>query len=64
MRRLSVGVAALVVALFWWAPLAAQAADSIAVEVMVSQISQEPGKIDPRAARLHAELREIPGFVQ
>jgi hypothetical protein len=41
-----------------WAPAAVRAADSIDVEVMVSHISQKPGKIDPRAKRLDAELRE------
>lgn len=38
-------------------PASAQPAGPIAVDVMVSHISQKPGKIDPRARRLDAELR-------
>jgi hypothetical protein len=40
------------------AAAAAESGGPIAVEVMVSQISQEPGEIDPRARRLDAELRD------
>jgi hypothetical protein len=35
----------------------AQQPRSIDVDVMVSQISQEPGPVDPRARRLDAQLR-------
>jgi hypothetical protein len=37
---------------------AAQGADEIAIDVMVSRISQEAGEIDARAARLDKKLRD------
>ena len=37
--------------------VAAQAASKIRFDVMVSRISQQPGEVDPRAARLDTELR-------
>jgi hypothetical protein len=36
---------------------AAQGADEIRFDVMVSRISQQPGEVDPRAGRLDAQLR-------
>ena len=59
MRRLSVAIAALVAGLVWIVPVvaAAQDAERIAVDVMVSRISQQPCAVDPRAQRLDAELR-------
>ena len=59
MRRRRVGIAALVVGLTWLVPAvaAAQGAKAIAVDVMVCQISQQPGSVDPRAQRLDAKLR-------
>ena len=59
MRRRSLGVVALVACLSWLGPAVApaQQARSIHVDVMVSQIFQEPGPIDPRASRLDAQLR-------
>jgi len=54
-----VGIAVFVAGLSWLLPGvgAAQDAAAIAVDVMVSQISQKPGSVDPRARRLDAELR-------
>ena len=59
MRRLSVAIAALVVGLAWAVPVVAPAQDAerIAVDVMVSRISQQPCAVDPRAQRLDAKLR-------
>jgi len=57
--RLSVAIAALVTGLAWVVPVvaAAQGAERIAVDVMVSQISQQSCAVDPRAQRLDAKLR-------
>jgi hypothetical protein len=54
-----VAIAALVAGLSWLLPGvgAAQGAAPITVEVMVCQISQQPGSVDPRAQRLDAKLR-------
>lgn len=59
MRRLRAGIAALVAGLAWLAPVVAAAQDAgpIAVDVMVCQISQQPGPVDSLAQRLHAKLR-------
>ena len=59
MRRLRAGIAALAAGLVWLVPVAAvaQDAESIAVDVMVSHISQQPCEVDPRAKRLDAKLR-------
>lgn len=59
MGRLSVAIAALVTGLAWVVPVvaAAQGAELIAVDVMVSQISQQSCAVDPRAQRLDAKLR-------
>ena len=59
MGRLSVAIAALVTGLAWVVPVvaAAQGAERIAVDVMVSQISQQSCAVDPRAQRLDAKLR-------
>jgi hypothetical protein len=46
-------------AVFWLTGVAAaQSAGPVVIEVMVSQISQQPGSIDPRAKRLDAKLRD------
>lgn len=37
-------------------PRAASAEGPIRIELMVSRLSKEPGGIDPRAAKLHAQL--------
>jgi len=56
-QRFRVGIAALA-ALAWLVPAAqAQEGGQIRVDVMVCQISQAPGAIDPRASRLDAKLR-------
>jgi hypothetical protein len=51
--------AALVAGLVWLLPGigAADDGEAIAVDVMVSLISQQPGDVDPRAKRLDAKLR-------
>jgi hypothetical protein len=36
---------------------AAQGSETIGLDVMVSQISQRPGSVDPRAKRIDAKLR-------
>jgi hypothetical protein len=48
-----------VAGLAWLVPVAAAAqdAETIAVDVMVSHISQQPCAVDPRAKRLDAKLR-------
>jgi hypothetical protein len=53
-------MATLVAGLAWLVPVAAAAGDAgtIAVDVMVSRISQQPCAVDPRAKRLDAKLRD------
>lgn len=58
MHRHRVVFAALLACLVWVAPATAEDGGPIAVEVMVSHISQQPGEIDSRAKRLDAELRD------
>lgn len=58
MHRRRVIFTAILACLLAAAPALAQDGGPIAVEVMVSQISQSPGQIDPRARRLDAELRD------
>jgi len=56
--RFRVVFAALVAGLVWLLPgIGAADGDAIAVDVMVSWISQQPGEVDPRAKRLDAKLR-------
>ncbi len=38
-------------------PAAAQGAPPVRIDVMVSYISSQPGSVDPRAQRLHEQLR-------
>ncbi len=57
--RAGAALAALGIALILGAALArAQDAERIEVVVMVSQISNKPGAVDPRARDLHAKLRD------
>ena len=58
MRLRSVGIATIAACWIWLAADGARAQDAgpIRVDVMVSQISQEPGSVDPRAKRLDAKL--------
>lgn len=58
MQRRRTIFAAFLACLLAAAPAAAQGGGPIAVQVMVSHISQNPGEIDPRAHRLDAELRD------
>ena len=59
MGRCSRRFAAVVVAVVWLLPgvAAAEGAEKVALDVMVSQISQQPGSVDPRAERIDAKLR-------
>ena len=59
MGRLSATIAVLVAVWTWFPPGAAfaQGGGAVGVDVMVSQISQQPCPADPRAQRLDAKLR-------
>ena len=60
MGRLDFKWAVLIAVLVWGlsGAAAARAADEVRFDVMVSRISNQPGEVDPRAARLDKKLRE------